>query len=196
MAEYFAVTGPIGVGKTTVAKALAEALDARLLLENAEKNTYLPSFYASPESNALRLQTSLLLDRSKRLAMLKPSTNLTIADFLFEKEIVFSRVSLRPFELEIYQELYEQSALLVPPPRKVVYLCGEVDFLLERIKKRGRSFETPITADYLKKIVDGYEEVLSRYDKAPVIKYEANEVDTDNSSSFMKGLVANLREDL
>jgi len=196
VANYIAVTGPIGVGKTSLASALAEAMDARLLLEQAEKNAYLPTYYESAERVALRLQTALLLERSRRLAALARSERLTIADFLFEKELVFSRVALREFEMDIYRELYERSAQLVPPPRKVVYLTGEPEFLLERIKKRARPFEMSISADYLKRVVDGYEEMLSRYDKAPVLRLPGIQVDLDSSSRFMKELVAGLREDL
>jgi len=196
MARYIGITGPIGAGKSSLAKVLAEAMDAQLLLEQAENNPAVAAFYEAPDMYALKAQTALVLERSRKLAMLAPSDRLTVADFLFEKEEVFSKITLKPFEMEIYRDIYEHSARMVPAPVKVVYLKATAEMLLDRIKQRDRPFERSIDRDYLRRVVEGYEQMMGEYDKAPVLTHAADEVDLNPSGAFISGLVANLREGL
>ena len=195
MANYIAVCGSIGAGKTSLATALAKAMEAQLVLEQVEKIALLTDFYNDPQTYALKLQLSLMMERSRKLSLLRPSDRLTVADFLFEAELVFSRINLSTLESEVYQTLYGRTAQLVPSPEKVVFIRAQVPLLLERIKQRGRPYEKNIDPAYLERVTEGFEQMIAQYKGAPVLVVRAEEADTEASSPFMMALVAGLREE-
>ena len=194
MANYIAVCGSIGAGKTSLAAALAKAMGAQLLLEQVENSALLGDFYGDPETYALKLQLTLLMERSRKLSLLRPSDRLTVTDFVFETERVFAGINLKTLEHEVYQTLYERSAQLVPSPKKVVFIRAEVPLLLERIKQRGRPYERNIDPGDLERVTEGFEQMIAGYKGAPVLTVRAEETNAEASSPFMINLMAGLRE--
>ena len=136
--RYIAVEGPIGVGKTTLAERLGTRLDATLVLEDSE-NPFLGDFYADRPGSALQAQLFYLLNRHRQQTALRQAdlfSQLTVADYLFDKDKIFAYLNLDDNELFIYQRLYELLARDVPPPDLVIYLQAPTEVLLRRVRGR------------------------------------------------------------
>lgn len=173
------VEGPIGVGKTSLARYLADDLGARLLVEVVEENPFLAQFYADPQRYAFQTETFFLLSRFRQhseLAQASLFQRHTVADYVFDKTFLFASLNLTGDEFELYRELFEQLRSRLPQPDLIVYLRARPDVLLRRIAKRGRPFETEIGADYLARITDTYDDYFSR-SKAPTLVIEAGGID-------------------
>ena len=177
---YIAVEGPIGVGKTTLAKRLAELFDYQLLLEDAHENPFLNKFYENRRQNALATQLFFLFQRVQKMDDLKQQDMfkpLRIADFLIDKDPIFAQVNLDPDEFELYQKVYSQMTVDAPTPDLVIYLQASVDRLLERIDRRGIAAERTISRQYLEELNEVYSEFFLYYDAAPLLIVNANEID-------------------
>ena len=156
---YIAVEGPIGVGKTTLAKRLAELFDYQLLLEDAHENPFLDKFYENRRQNALATQLFFLFQRVQKMDDLKQQDMfkpLRIADFLIDKDPIFAQVNLDPDEFELYSKVYSQMTVDAPTPDLVIYLQASVDRLLERIDRRGIASERTISRQYLEELNEVY----------------------------------------
>lgn len=163
---YIVVEGPIGAGKTSLSRLLAEHLRARLLLEVVEENPFLAPFYEHPEQNAFKAQVFFLLSRYKQLQDARQGALFqahTVADYLFDKDFIFASLNLAGAEWELYQDLYQQLHPRLSAPDLVVYLRAEPELLLRRIALRGRPFETRMEAAYLRRIGDAYDAYFSAY---------------------------------
>jgi deoxyadenosine/deoxycytidine kinase len=197
--RYIAVEGPIGVGKTSLAKRLAGELNAELLLECPEENPFLARFYESPRQSALPTQLCFLMQRAQQMEDLLQGDILNpvrVADFMMEKDCLFARLTLDHSELELYERIYEHVSVIAPTPDLVVYLQAPVSKLLERIRKRGRSYEDHIQPEYLERINQSYADFFRSYVDAPLLVIDAAEVDLiGNDSEFEAVLeqVCNLR---
>lgn len=179
-ARYVVVEGPIGVGKTTLAKRLARSFDAELLLEKADENPFLERFYQDPQSTALPTQLHFLLQRAKQIQALRQSdlfASARIADFFLEKDRLFASLNLQTDELDLYQQVYENLTLDAPQPDLVIYLQAPVEVLLERVKKRGRGYETSLSRDYLERLSNAYTEYFYYYNASPLLIVNAAEID-------------------
>ena len=177
---YIAVEGPIGVGKTTLAKRLAELFDYQLLLEDAHENPFLDKFYENRRQNALATQLFFLFQRVQKMDDLKQQDMfkpLRIADFLIDKDPIFSQVNLDPDEFELYSKVYSQMTVDAPTPDLVIYLQASVDRLLERIDRRGIASERTISRQYLEELNEVYSEFFLYYDAAPLLIVNANQLD-------------------
>ena len=154
------IEGPIGSGKTTLAKALTKRWDARLILEQFADNPFLPQFYKNPERYAFPLELYFMAERYQQLHKEVEGPNLfnqpTITDYIFNKSLIFARVTLDENEFRLYKRLFDIVNPNLPKPDLVLYLYAPVEQLLENIKKRGRSYEQDIQADYLEKLQETY----------------------------------------
>lgn len=186
--NFIAVEGPIGVGKTTLARKLSEVLGSELILEEAEENPFLERFYQDPKAGALPTQLYFLFQRTRQLQEVRQSdmfTPLRVADYLMDKDRLFARSTLDEEELRLYEQVYDNLTIDAPKPDLVIYLQAPVSVLSERIKKRGRSEEAPISQEYLQTICDAYTDFFYYYHESPLLIVNASGIDlVENEKDF------------
>lgn len=170
--KYIVIEGPIGVGKTTLSRKLAEHLGAQVVLEQPQENPFLEKFYRDAARYALQTQMFFLFQRIQQLQELAQSDLFStrfVGDFLLEKDPLFARLTLADEELKLYEQLYQHMCPHAVKPDLVIYLQAPVDTLLERIKKRGIPMEASISPDYLQRLGDSYSRFFYNYDAAPLL---------------------------
>jgi len=163
---YLVVEGPIGVGKTSLARRLAARSGAELNLEVVEENPFLARFYEAPESHAFQVQVFFLLSRFKQLSRLaQPGlwNGHVVSDYLFDKDFIFAAMNLRDAEFALYEDLYAHLSPRLPTPDLVVYLRAGPELLLSRIARRGRPFERDMQAAYLAELTRRYDDYFRTY---------------------------------
>ena len=177
---FVVVEGPIGVGKTTLAKRLAKSLGSNVLLEAAEENPFLEKFYENPRNAALPTQLYFLMQRTRQLKQLKQDdmfNPVRVADFLIQKDRLFAEVTLDSDELDLYEQVYSNLTLNIRRPDLVVYLQAPVEVLLERINRRGIKHEKWVEAAYLERLCDAYVRFFYQYNDAPLLIVNATDID-------------------
>jgi deoxyadenosine/deoxycytidine kinase len=170
--RYIAIEGPIGIGKTTLAKRLAESFNYETLLEDAEENPFLERFYQDRRSNALPTQLYFLFQRMRKLQDLRQGDMfqpVRVSDFLIEKDPLFARVTLDENEYHLYQTVYDKIIEDLPKPDLVIYLQAPTDTLYERVQMRGNAIERPIERSYLQQLNDAYTQFFYHYDDRPLL---------------------------
>ena len=170
--RYIVVEGPIGAGKTSLARQLAEHLNAEMLLEQPEDNPFLSRFYDDMRRFALPTQLTFLfqrVDQLRRLAQLDLFREPTISDFLLDKDPLFARLTLSSDELALYEKIYEVLRVRTPSPDLVIYLQAQPAVLVERVRRRAVRYEREISEDYLARLADGYSRFFYHYDAAPLL---------------------------
>jgi len=164
--QYIAVEGNIGAGKSTLANLLAKHYDARLVLEEFADNNFLPKFYQDAERYAFPLELSFLADRFKQLKQLTINHDLfngnVISDYVITKSKLFARVNLKDQEYELFQKLFDIMAPNLPVPDLLIYLHTPVNKLQQNIKQRGRTYEQTISAEYLERVQQVYQQYLKQ----------------------------------
>jgi deoxyadenosine/deoxycytidine kinase len=190
--QYLVIEGPIGVGKTTLAKKLAGLLNYPLLLEPVTENPFLDRFYAEGASQALPTQLFFLLQRAKQVQDM-PGNDLLertlITDFMIEKDDLFATLTLDPAELDLYRQIHSSLRLVPPKPDLVIYLQAPARVLQQRVFRRGIDFEQSIHIDYLDALADSYTEFFHYYDEAPVLIVNAAEIDFANNDEHFNALL-------
>jgi len=176
---YIAIEGPIGVGKTTLARILSQAFNTELLLEVFEENPFLSAFYQDRERYAFQTQIFFLLSRYRQQRETIPRVlqhSPLVSDYLFAKDRLFAHLNLRGDELAVYEQLHQALAVHIPTPTLVVYLQATTDVLMERIAFRDRPYERNMDRSYIDALRIAYEEFFAHYDEAPVLRVDTNEL--------------------
>jgi deoxyadenosine/deoxycytidine kinase len=191
-AKYIVVEGPIGVGKTSLAKILANEFQARTIFERIEDNPFLPKFYQSRETYAFQNQTFFLLNRYQQqmeLAQHDLFNQNAIADYLFAKDQIFATLTLSAEELNLYQQIYALLNTRVPKPDMVVYLQARPEVLYKRVKKRDKKYERSVTFDYLTEVAQAYNQFFFHYEETPLLVVNTSEIDFVASSKDLADLI-------
>lgn len=189
---YIVVEGPIGVGKTSLARRLAESFESDLILEGADENPFLERFYQDPRSGALPAQLFFLFQRVRQIENMRQADMfqpVRVADFLLEKDRLFAELTLDAEELKLYDQVYQHVTLDTPVPGLVIYLQAPVDILLKRIARRGIKYERKIDADYLRKLSEAYARMFLNYDAAPLLIVNAANINLVDNEGDYKALL-------
>lgn len=169
---YIVVEGPIGSGKTTLAKMLADKFPVDYLSEKAEANPFLPRFYQDAQRYGLPTQLFFLFQRANQIKDLSQRDMFArpiVADFFLDKDPIFARLNLDDEEYALYLQIYQHLQLKAPKPDLVIYLQTPIDALVERVEARNVSYEQDIPREYLERLANAYSEFFHNYDTAPVL---------------------------
>ena len=178
--RYIVVEGPIGAGKSALAKRLADSLSAELLLEEADDNPFLERFYREGRSAALPAQMFFLFSRARQMERMRQSdlfAPVTVSDYLFAKDRIFAELNLDADELALYEQIVDKLDIEVPVPDLVVYLQAPVDVLADRVARRGVGSERLIDRRYLERLTDVYARFFHGYNDGPLLIVNASQID-------------------
>ncbi len=182
--KFIVIEGPIGVGKTSLARRLAQSLNAQSVLEQADQNPFLERFYKNPRAAAFQAQLFFLFQRARQLEDVRQEDlfgAVRVADYLLDKDRLFARVTLDDAEYSLYERVYERVVVDAPKPDLVVYLQAPVDVLMDRIAKRGIRYEQNIERGYLEKLTQAYARFFHGYDAAPLLIVNSAAIDPVNN---------------
>jgi deoxyadenosine/deoxycytidine kinase len=169
---YIVVEGPIGSGKTTLAKMLVDKFPVDYLSEKAETNPFLPRFYQDAQRYGLPTQLFFLFQRANQIKDLSQRDMFAkpiVADFFLEKDPIFARLNLDDEEYALYHQIYQHLQIKAPKPDLVIYLQPPIDALMERIEERSISYEQEIPREYIERLANAYSEFFHSYDASPVL---------------------------
>ena len=184
--KFIAVEGPIGAGKTTLTKLLADSFGYDTFLEQPAENPFLPDFYINPSQAALGTQLFFLFQRVKQIQELKQEdifSSSKVSDFLLDKDRLFAKVTLSAEELKLYEQIYNYLSIDLPTPDLVIYLQAETKTLYERVMHRGIEMEKTITFDYLELLNETYKEFFFDYNRSPVLIVNSDYLDFQTNKS-------------
>ena len=193
--RHIVIEGPIRVGKSTLAKVLAEQLHARRIFD-ADDNPFLSDFYDEKPGSAFRAQMYFLYERHRRLLDTRPETNPApiVSDFLFEKDKIFAYLNLDNEELKLYERFFEMLAPSVPAPDLVIYLQAKPEVLRKRVSKKGDPAETQISPEYVEAVANAYEHFFFRYSGANLLVVDTSEIDFVERNQDLQELLRRLRQ--
>lgn len=189
---FIAIEGPIGVGKTTFARRIAQTFQYQEIFEDPAANPFLEKFYEDMRQHALATQLSFLFQRTQTIQSLRQSDIFAprhVADFMLQKDPLFARLTLNPEEFDLYDKVYQQLTLDIPRPDLVIYLQAPTNVLLDRIHRRGIASEGGISRDYLERLNEIYSEFFLYYDDSPLLIVNASDIDLAASDTDYHNLV-------
>ena len=184
--RYIAIEGPVGVGKTALARRLADSLSADLLLEEAEENPFLERFYREGRASALPAQMFFLFARARQMEELRQPdlfTSVRVSDYLYTKDRLFAELNLDSDELRLYEQIVENLAVDAPVPDLVIYLQASVDALVQRLARRNWRYDRFVNRAYLEKLNDAYARFFHAYDDGPLLIVNASGIDPVNNDA-------------
>ncbi len=186
--NYIAVEGPIGAGKTSLTNLLAKHLGKNVMLENPDANPFLGKFYENKKRYALATQLNFLLHRIDQMVGLTQMDLFdrgTVADFLLDKDPIFARLNLSDDEFDLYRQIYHHVKPKAPNPDLVIYLQASPERLIERVRNRGKSYEKPVTREYLSSIFYEYQNFFHSYNISPLLIVNSEHLNfVDNTVHF------------
>ena len=193
--RFIVVEGPIGVGKTSLARRLSQSLGGQLVLEQADQNPFLERFYKNPRAAAFQTQLFFLFQRARQLEEVRQQDlfgEVRVADYLLEKDRLFAKVTLDDAEYALYERVYERVVVDTLRPDLVVYLQAPVDALVDRIARRGIRYEQQIERAYLEKLTQAYARFFHSYDDAPLLIVNSAAIDPINNDNDYAQLFAEI----
>ncbi len=194
--RYIAVEGPIGVGKTSLARMLASELDGDLLLEQTEDNPFLDKFYRDTKRYAFQTQIFFLLTRyqqQKDLGQLDLFQRMVVSDYLFDRDRIFAHLNLDKDELRLYDSLYMLLEARITRPDLVILLQTRPEILRERIRTRGMRSERNISLEYLEEVAEAYRDYFFYYSDSPLLVVDATEIDFVQNREDFEDLVKEIK---
>lgn len=197
---FITVEGPIGVGKTSLSKAIAEHYGYHLLKEIVDENPFLGKFYENIDEWSFQTEMFFLCNRYKQLTDIKQhilsNASSVVADYHIFKNLIFAKRTLQPVEYNKYEAIYNILTADMPVPNMVIYLHASVDTLMERIAMRGREFEKMISREYMEQLAADYHEFIGHFEKMhpdiPVIQLDGDKLDfvkNEDDLQFILNLV-------
>ena len=195
--NYIAIEGPIGVGKTSLAKLLSKRLSAKLILENFEDNPFLSEFYNDPGRFAFQTQLFFLLQRYQQqqdIRQIDMFHNLIISDYMFIKDRLFASLNLDDKEMNLYDSIANMMERNVINPDLIIYLQADTSTLMKNIDKRGRDFENNISYDYINALNEIYTEYFFRYNDTPLVIINTNNIDFVNNADDLDQVIEYIRQ--
>ncbi len=193
--RWITIEGPIRVGKSSLAKILADRLHARRILD-CEDNTFLADFYAEKPGSAFRTQMYFLMERYRRLSevRLEDDPSMVVCDFLFEKDKIFAYLNLDNEELKLYERYFDMLAPSTPVPDLVIYLQAKPEVLRKRVTKRGDPAEKQMSPEYVEAVSQAYEHFFFRYSASNLLVVDTSEIDFVERSEDLQELLRRLSQ--
>lgn len=197
MFQYIVIEGPIGVGKTSLTRLVAKEFNARLILEKPEENPFLPQFYRDRKKYAFQTQISFLLNRfqqQREIAQYDLFNQITLSDYLFAKDRIFSSMNLDDHELALYDQIYSLLNGKIPTPDLVIFLQAKPEVLHHRIKSRNIAYEKDVDLEYLKTLTEAYNYYFFHYDQGPLLVVDTSEIDFVNRKEDFNQLIREIKQ--
>jgi deoxyadenosine/deoxycytidine kinase len=194
--RFIVVEGPIGVGKTSLAKRLARSFGGDVVLEHVEQNPFLERFYRSGREGALPAQLFFLFQRARQIEELRQSdlfSPVRVADFHFAKDRLFAEINLDREEMSLYEQIAAKLEVDAPVPGLMIYLQASVDTLLQRIARRGIPYERSIDRRYLERLAEAYARYFHSYDDGPLLIVNASSIDPVHNDADYEQLYRQIR---
>ena len=194
--RYIAIEGPIGVGKSSLAKLLSQKFDSRLVREEVSNNPFMERFYENPKKYAFQTQLFFLLSRyrqQREMAQGDLFLEGVICDYIMAKDKIFALINLEDDEVMLYESIYKLLVPTLAKPDLVIYLQARSEVLLSRVRKRGVDYERNISMDYLKTLSDAYNEYFFHYNETPLLIVNTSEIDFVESSRDLEHLIREVK---
>ena len=184
--RYIAIEGPIGVGKTALARRLADSLSADLVLEQLDENPFIERFYRDGRSAALPAQMFFLFARARQIEEMRQSdlfSSVRISDYLFTRDRLFAELNLDVEELKLYDQIADNLAVEAPVPDLVIYLQSSVDAIMQRLVRRNLPYDRFVERGYLERLTEAYSRFFHNYDAGPLLIVNASDIDPINNEA-------------